>query len=613
MKLNLSIKARLIVLVAVSVVMVLAVGLMGQAGNRAGLAAVAQFEQEVFPRVVAVNQIAQIEQQQRVEVFETLLAPSTRRVEEAEAAIAERGAQLDAFWEAYVAGRELEGEEQAIADPWLQVRADQDAAISEIFDALREGEEDLAILLEQSLLAPVAVEVQNGAQGLMAFQEARVARVAERVAANIGRMNTIGTVVLILGLLVIAFVGWTMLANIRAALAKASGIVNRISEGQLGQRSQIQVRDEIGVMIEDLGRMDAQLTEIVQQVRETASSVDSAAQEIASGTDDLSQRTQEQASSIEETASSMEQMTSTVKNNADNAQEANQLASGTRQEAERGGEVVQRAVTAMREIDESSGKIVEIISVIDEIAFQTNLLALNAAVEAARAGEQGRGFAVVATEVRNLAQRSAQAAKEIKDLINDSVDKIKNGSSLVEESGRTLDGIVDNVRRVTEIVADIAAASNEQAAGIEQVNHAVMNMDRVTQQNAALVEQTAAASRSMQDQAAQLLQRMAFFSIQGATTGRSGSQWLARTEAPARTPEQATQEQAGEAPSRPVLTSVQGSAAGRPGASEERDQGSGSAVVERPADGVARATGTSARPGSRQVARSQDEDHWEEF
>ena len=283
---------------------------------------------------------------------------------------------------------------------------------------------------------------------------------------------------------------------------EVGAIVGKAIDGNLGSR--IHLESKAGffqVLGRGLNELLDSMSAMIRQIQEAASEVNRGAQEISSGNADLSQRTEEQSSSLEQTASSMEEMTSSVKQTADNAGMANQLATVARDLAEKGGAVTQRAVGAMSVINESSRKIADIIGVIDEIAFQTNLLALNAAVEAARAGEQGRGFAVVATEVRSLAGRSATAAKEIKILIQDSVKKVEDGSTLVTQSGETLEQIVGSIKKVSDIVAEIAAASREQSAGIEQVNKAVMQMDQMTQQNAALVEQATAASQSMADQA----------------------------------------------------------------------------------------------------------------
>jgi methyl-accepting chemotaxis protein len=348
---------------------------------------------------------------------------------------------------------------------------------------------------------------------------------------------TIGAIVLGTG--VAGFMLFVLINSIVGVLKAAVKIADRIAGGELGNEVRVESNDELGQLLDSLRRMDAKLVEIVGGVRSSADAVGAAASQLSHGNDDLSQRTQEQAAALEETASSMEEMTATVKQNADNARQANQLAVGAREQAEKGGSVVQRAIGAMGEINASSRKIADIISVIDEIAFQTNLLALNAAVEAARAGEQGRGFAVVATEVRNLAQRSASAAKEIKDLINDSVDKVKVGSELVDESGKTLAEIMESVKKVTDIVAEIAAASEEQSAGIEQVNNAVSQMDNVTQQNAALVEEASAASKAMEQQSAMLLSQIAFFrTAHGGAIVRDVPRVEARRVAPAPKPAQ---------------------------------------------------------------------------
>ncbi len=290
-------------------------------------------------------------------------------------------------------------------------------------------------------------------------------------------------------------------------------VLSAIADGKLTETIDADYEGSFEELKNDANSTVAKLTEVVSRIKTASDSVKGGSDELSRGNADLSQRTEQQASSLEETASSMEEMTSTVKQNADNASEANQLAMAAREQAEKGGSVVSQAVEAMNEINVSSKKISDIIGVIDEIAFQTNLLALNASVEAARAGEQGRGFAVVASEVRNLAGRSATAAKEIKELIEDSGSKVHEGSRLVNESGEVLEEIVNGVKRVTDIVGEIAAASQEQSAGIEEVNKAILQLDELTQQNAALVEQAAAASESMGDQADDLNQMIAFFTV----------------------------------------------------------------------------------------------------
>jgi methyl-accepting chemotaxis protein len=320
----------------------------------------------------------------------------------------------------------------------------------------------------------------------------------------------------------------------RKGLATAILAARALARGELGRMPQATTRDELGQLVKELRRADAALASMISQVRTASATMLDGTNEIAIGNADLSQRTEEQATSLEETAASMEELTATVKQNAQNALQANTLAQSASGVAARGGSVVGEVVDTMQAINAASRKIVDIISVIDAIAFQTNILALNAAVEAARAGEQGRGFAVVAAEVRSLAQRSAAAAKEIKALIGDSVDKVDAGSQLVTRAGETMKEVVDGIRRVTDIMGDIAAASQEQTQGIAQVNQAIVQMEQVTQQNAALVEEASASAQAMREQAAALAEAVGVFQIHGSDSANEEASELMPDARPSR-------------------------------------------------------------------------------
>ena len=315
------------------------------------------------------------------------------------------------------------------------------------------------------------------------------------------------------GLVIAVALSWLITRSITRPIRQAVLVAQTVAAGDLRSLIDVSGRDETAQLLAALKRMNANLSRIVGNVRSGSNSIATASAQIAMGNADLSQRTEEQASNLQQTAASMEELTATVKQNADTARQATQLASGASSVAERGGQVVNQVVATMTEISASSRRIADIISVIDGIAFQTNILALNAAVEAARAGEQGRGFAVVAAEVRNLAQRSAQAAKEIKSLIEDSVQRVESGSQLVDEAGKTMGEIVVQVQRVADLINEIGAASAQQSSGIEQIGGAVAQLDQVTQQNAALVEEGAAAAESLKHQASQLADAVEVFRL----------------------------------------------------------------------------------------------------
>jgi methyl-accepting chemotaxis protein-1 (serine sensor receptor) len=449
----------------------------------------------------------------------------------------------DKFWKSYYSLPFGEGE-KALAD---QVAAQRDALIKDgLQNAVKaltskdKAEIDRLMLSEVTRLFRLYTD---SSEKLSSYQLKATAAQYEASQAEYQRNFMMAVAAIIVGIILAGVSGTLLLRAVMVPLNQAIGHFQAMAQGNLANHIELDRKDEMGKMMEGLQQMQERLSGTVRSVREGSDAIATASSEIAAGNLDLSRRTEQQAASLEETASSLEELTSTVRQNSDNARQANTLASSASDIAVKGGELVTRVIDTMGSITQSSDKIADIIGVIDGIAFQTNILALNAAVEAARAGEQGRGFAVVATEVRNLAQRSAAAAKDIKALITDSVEKVGSGSALVNEAGTTMEEIVTSVRRVTDIISEISSAGREQEVGIEQINTAVAEMDTVTQQNAALVEQAAAASQAMQEQAVKLAEMVAVFQVEGSNIAArktaSAPQATARTAAaaaPARKP-----------------------------------------------------------------------------
>jgi len=404
-------------------------------------------------------------------------------------------------------------EEKAIFEKMMALRDGYAGGRKEAVRLKSEGKNDEAMRVHDQVYIPAATAYQANIQALVALQRKQVDELRDEIRTT--RNDSFRTM-LLLGALSVAFgslCAWWLTRSITRPVQSAVALARRVAAGDLTSRSETYAKDEIGVLQDTLADMNAKLHGLVTEIRGGSHAIATASSEIAAGNLDLSSRTEQQASSLEETASSMEELNSTVAQNADNARQASMLATSASEVAGRGGMVVAQVVQTMASINDSSKRIADIIGVIDSIAFQTNILALNAAVEAARAGEQGRGFAVVATEVRNLAHRSAGAAKEIKELIDDSVTKVGEGARLVDQAGATMTDIVGSVQRVTDIIGEISAATGEQTTGIGQINEAINQMDQVTQQNAALVEQAAAASNAMHEQAGQLLEAVSVFKL----------------------------------------------------------------------------------------------------
>ena len=433
--------------------------------------------------------------------------------------IGDTTAEINQLWTDYSATIESP-EERKLADDWFgKSKSLGVAAVGEASAAIQKEKWDDAENVLIKNINPSYRVSDTALKALTDFLAARGKSNGDAVQGSITSTGYIMGAVIALAALLSIVIGVVLVRGITEPLEQAIGIARRVAEGDLGQPIDVGANNEIGQLIRALRDMDASLVRIVRDVRTATDTIDTASSQIASGNQELSSRTEQQASSLEETAASMEQLTSTVRQNGENARQANQMAMSAAEVAGKGGAVVSQVVTTMGSINESAHKIVDIIAVIDGIAFQTNILALNAAVEAARAGEQGRGFAVVAAEVRNLAQRSAGAAKEIKALIDDSVEKVAQGAKLVDQAGATMGEIVSSVQRVTDIMTEITAASMEQTDGIDHINIAITQMDNVTQQNATLVEQAAASADALELQAKSLVQLVSVFKLADASPG----------------------------------------------------------------------------------------------
>ncbi|CAG9180683.1 methyl-accepting chemotaxis protein [Cupriavidus respiraculi] len=524
---NTTIGTRLWVLIVVTNILLLIVGAFGWLGMSRSNDATRQIYQQQLAAAVHLSEARANQLLVRVLLDQATFSTDPAEAQKRAATADGFAKQSNAAWNAYLALPRSAEENKVAQEVSARREAMYTQGVAPMIAALHAGDRErvMGLVLDTIPKLDIAFTTVNSELGKLQLAGAQAVYADSQ--QRYARLRAWSLAVLVLGVVFSTVVAWRLRRSIVAPLDAAIVRFERIAAGDLsaaasgrdasarhGAEDELNAdRSETGRMLQMLTRMEVSLAAMVGEVRTGADAIAAASRQIAMGNTDLSQRTEEQAASLEETASSMEQLTGTVRQNADNARQASTLAVDASGLAERGGDAVGRVVDTMQAIDASANKIVDIIDVIEKIAFQTNILALNAAVEAARAGEHGRGFAVVAGDVRDLAQRCASASKEIRGLIDTSVSNVRTGSGMVDEAGRTMEDIVAAVRKVTSIVGGISAASHEQSQGIEQVNQAVTQMDSMTQQNAALVEQAAAAATSLEDQAQRLNALMSRFRL----------------------------------------------------------------------------------------------------
>jgi len=517
---KLTIKARLALAMVILSMLLIAIGVIGLLGISTVVDTNRELYQERMPKMSAADNMLLWMGRQRTSLDQASLTTDPAWAEQMYRTAADVGKQGLDWWAKYQAlpqtehGKQLA---QGVTDGLTQT----EQAMDNFRTAIKGGDRQ-AISDAAHKVGSVFTAMQKSGMDLNDYESAQARISYEDSERRYGNFRMLSALAIVLGLVVAAYSWFSLRRAISGPINYALEHFDNIAAGDLTHTVQVRSTDEMGQLLTGLGKMQDNLMKTVSTVRHGSEAIATATKQIAAGNLDLSARTEQQAAALEETAASMEELTSTVKHNADNARQATTLAGNASDIAGQGNEVVSRVVLTMDEIKESSAKITEIVGIIDSIAFQTNILALNAAVEAARAGEQGRGFAVVASEVRTLAQRSSSAAKEIKTLIMHSVDRVQSGSVLVHQAGETMSEIIGAVKRVTDIMGEISAASSEQSSGIDQVSRAVTQMDEATQQNAALVEQASAAAQSLELQALSLKDAVAVFKIAGerSDTGR---------------------------------------------------------------------------------------------